>query len=94
MGNPRRTIKQLKSEFSHDLLTYVSEFNNNLKATTPIRTGQARGGWQKLYAGGEISGRTKVIQNNVPYIGNLDQGTSRQAPRGIVNVAANRTRKP
>lgn len=94
MGNPRRTIKQLRDELSDDLRSFATQLNSNLRATTPIRTGRARGGWQNSYNGTLGTGRTKIAENNVPYIGVLDTGTSRQAPRGIVKIAVDRTRKP
>lgn len=49
---------------------------------TPIDTGRARRGWQT---------RTNQIRNDVPYIGKLETGYSRQAPRGFVNQALKTT---
>lgn len=49
---------------------------------TPIDTGRARKGWQK---------RRMEIRNDVPYIGKLEDGYSRQAPRGFVNQAMKST---
>lgn len=46
---------------------------------TPIRLGKARRGWKK-----RKTNRGTVIENRVLYIDQLEQGSSRQAPRGIV----------
>jgi hypothetical protein len=93
MSNARRTINQLQSEIERDLSQFNTEFVNNLRATTPIRTGQARRGWQNTY-NGLSGGKTKIAQNNVGYIDVLNKGSSRQAPRGIIGPALSRTRKP
>lgn len=57
--------------------------NRDSKRITPIRTGRARAGWRKTgkYRLGDTG---VIIENLVPYIGVLDQGSSRQAPDGIV----------
>lgn len=46
---------------------------------TPIDKGQARRGWRL-----ETSFKTKKIVNRVPYIDLLENGRSKQAPRGII----------
>lgn len=95
MAESDRTIRQLKTEIDTDLSTFVNQYVAQLKATTPIRTGRARNGWQSTFRKGVAgSGRSvPIARNNVPYIGVLDEGSSRQAPRGIVEPALNRTRK-
>jgi len=90
-----KTIKQLKTEIDTDLSTFVRQYVAQLKSTTPIRTGRARNGWQQTYRKGRLGkgSRIPIASNAVPYIGVLDEGSSRQAPRGIVEPALNRTRK-
>jgi len=48
----------------------------NIRPRTPIDSGQARRGWRK---------EDNRVVNRVPYIQRLEQGWSKQAPRGFVN---------
>jgi len=87
--------RDLYTDINTDLSTFNRKFVAELRATTPIRTGQARGGWVNTYNTGSF-GRLKTVplaRNTVPYIGILDTGTSTQAPQGIVMAALNKTRK-
>lgn len=100
MSQSRRTLNELSAEINRDLRDFARELMHNLQSTTPIRTGQARGGWQNIYTGRPIGsgGIIPLAKNDVDYIGVLDgqspKGfTSRQAPKGIVREAVNKTRK-
>ena len=95
MAESDRTIKQLQAEIDTDLSTFVKQYMIQLKATTPIKTGRARNGWQETFQKGKVgeSNRIPIAKNNVPYIGKLNQGSSKQAPYGIVEPALNKTRK-
>ena len=95
MATSGQTIKQLRTEIDTDLSTFVQQYLVQLRSTTPIRTGRARNGWQSTFRKGVAgSGRpVPIAKNNVPYIGVLDEGSSLQAPRGIVEPALNKTRK-
>jgi hypothetical protein len=59
-----------------------SDYLASVKPRTPIDTGRARRGWQT---------RQSEIRNDVPYIGKLQSGYSRQAPKGFVNQALTST---
>jgi hypothetical protein len=50
-----------------------------VKAKTPVDTGRARDGWKM-----EIDGEEYRVFNEVPYIGFLEAGSSKQAPQGMV----------
>ncbi|MFO7482451.1 hypothetical protein [Oceanibaculum nanhaiense] len=52
-----------------------------LRAATPVETGRAREGWHLTETG---------IRNDVPYVGRLNAGSSRQAPAGFVEAAIDR----
>lgn len=52
-----------------------------LRAATPVETGRAREGWHMTETG---------IRNDVPYVGRLNAGSSRQAPAGFVEAAIDR----
>jgi hypothetical protein len=95
MANDANGIKrELYAEINSDLSTFANRFTQELRATTPIRTGQARQGWKNVYKPGAMkNGRSfPIAKNEVPYIGVLDSNkTSRQAPMGIVEPALRKT---
>lgn len=94
MSQSKRTVEQLSAEIGSDFDKYIDDLYANLRATTPIRTGQARRSWKKTGKDPLKSGRREtVLQNTVDYADRLDKGYSSQAPRGIVKPAFNRTRK-
>lgn len=99
-NNERRTMQNLSASIDRDLRSFTRDFVAQLKATTPIRTGFARNSWQNIYSGRAIGsgGVIPLAKNDASYIGVLDgqspKGfTSRQAPKGIVRPALNKTRK-
>lgn len=49
------------------------------KKHTPIKSGRARRNWNK-----STSSQGFRVENNVPYIGRLEEGYSKQAPNGII----------
>jgi hypothetical protein len=59
----------------------VIDLHAVIRDDTPKDTGQARSGWQL-----EGSGQRWTIFNNVEYIEALENGHSRQAPYGMVDV--------
>lgn len=95
MSQSNRVIRQLRSEIDSDFRSWLGELEHQLRATTPIRTGQARQGWRNVYGGGfgRGGGSYPLFRNDVPYIDRLDKGWSQQAPSGIVEEAVRRTRK-
>lgn len=94
MSQSSRVTRQLRTEIDSDFRRWLGEFEHQLRATTPIRTGRARGGWRNTYTGG-IGRQSKfpIFRNDVPYTPALDEGWSRQAPTGIVAEALRKTRK-
>lgn len=82
------TIIKLNAQLASDLNLLADELYTEIKKNTPYKTGRARDGWHKTV------GKTSfAIDNNVPYIGVLDQGRhmtnrgmrgSKQASRGII----------
>lgn len=73
-----RALDEVKDYIDRFTNGLVDEFRSQVIPRTPIDTGRARRGWQVR------KGITKRIENNVPYIGALERGRSRQAPRGFV----------
>lgn len=60
----------------------ADDYKTAVVPRTPIDTGKARRGWRA---------RKTEIRNDVPYIGKLETGYSRQAPNGFVRQALSRT---
>lgn len=60
----------------------ANDYQSAVVPRTPIATGRARRGWQA---------RKTEIRNDVPYIGKLETGYSRQAPSGFVQQALSQT---
>ena len=97
--NPQQFRIELDAKINSDLSKFNQAFLEELRATTPIRTGYARSQWVNTLTTGTV-GKTTIIplaRNTAPYIGVLDrERTSQQAPLGIVEPAlkkATRTRK-
>ena len=92
MSQSRKTKKQLYSEIDSDLRAFQTEYIQKLRAETPVRSGAARRAWRKLSTL-KIGVNTPVIDNRVGYAELLEQGRSRQAPRGMTRPAFIKTRK-
>jgi hypothetical protein len=73
-----REVKELANEEIEELIHYGTE---QLKIVTPVDKGRARMGWfdeiERNRYGGFTGGN---IINEVPYIGRLNAGWSKQAP--------------
>lgn len=90
--DPRKVMKNLKSEIDGDLGSFFNELERNLRLETPVDEGRARRGWRKTgNPSVDSHGNQPVIENRVPYIGVLDKGSSKQAPNGIVEPAFKKT---
>jgi hypothetical protein len=82
--------KQLDAESRTFLLKRSLELKDAIAARTPIDTGLARRSWRVS----QNSGLSCTIQNEVPYIDELNQGSSRQAPAHFVEAVALQYGKP
>lgn len=56
-----------------------------IRQLTPVDTGYAKSRWR--FQATEVLGAPNVIYNDAPYIIYLENGHSKQAPRGMVKVA-------
>ena len=75
----RFDVSQMKREIDALISDIASQTKRVAQQNTPIDTGRARKGWKKS--------RTRQgfeVENSVPYIGFLEKGHSKQAPRGIL----------
>lgn len=78
-----RAIEKIVEEEKTNLQNLYA---NEVRSRTPIDQGTARRGWRK-----RTSGKDKIIENRVPYIERLEQGWSRQAPKGFTDQAVDAT---
>ena len=63
-----------------------------LKKVTPVKTGRAKRNWRlKRGANPSVASttveKTTIVSNRTPYIGLLERGRSKQAPRGMMGPA-------
>lgn len=68
----KKNISQVGTNLANTLLVEA-------KKITPIKRGRARRGWRV-----ERRGTNTHVVNRTPYIGQLERGRSKQAPRGIL----------
>lgn len=62
----------------------MTDLHGGLMRSTPVDTGNARNGWQLTL------GADPAIENQVPYIGKLNDGHSKQAPALFIEAEINR----
>jgi hypothetical protein len=67
-----KSLERLVKKIADDV--YVTA-----KSKTPVRSGRARNAWTEA-----TSKNNFKVENKVPYIGKLEAGASRQAPKGII----------
>lgn len=83
MFKTRSNINQVLSAVTKEISQIGTKLTNTLleevKKRTPIKQGRARRGWRV-----ERRGTNTHVVNRTPYIGTLERGRSKQAPRGIL----------
>lgn len=87
--NAEQSMRALKDEISIHLDRVFEDLRGELKTKTPKRSGRASRGWQKTgsFEPGTQQGPQEVLRNDVPYVGLLEEGRSKQAPRGMITPA-------
>lgn len=73
------TLRRIDRLVEQEVEKLANETKETARAKTPVRTGNARRNWRE-----RTDKRGFTVENRVPYIERLDQGSSKQAPRGIV----------
>ena len=79
-----RELSRLGTRIAHNAL-------KELKKVTPVKTGRAKRNW-KMRRDSNPSvvsnnvGKTTTVSNRTPYIGLLERGRSKQAPRGMIGL--------
>lgn len=71
----------LTSGFRKTINSIATDLAKELKTHTPVNTGRAQKGWQKL-----VNDTDFTIENKVPYVGYLEKPyvKSKKAPKGII----------
>ena len=71
------------SDLARNLQQFVDQIAQDVfieaKKVTPVKSGNARKNWTKTNKRDNFE-----VKNQVPYIGKLEAGASRQAPKGIL----------
>jgi hypothetical protein len=81
----KEVIRDLELKIGVDANSFIRNLRDDIIEKTPVRTGRAKSGWKQVDTY-KPDGKTRtVIVNRVPYVGVLDEGTSKQAPQGIVD---------
>ncbi len=75
-------LDEVNEEFAERVLQAVLQ----LKANTPVATGRAQKGWESRLTSADVA----QIKNDVPYIGVLNDGHSKQAPSYFVETTLHR----
>ena len=75
----RFDVSQMKREIDSLISDIASQTKKIAQQNTPIDTGRARKGWKT-----SRTTRGFEVENSVPYIGFLEKGHSKQAPKGIL----------
>lgn len=75
----RFDVKQLENSVDDFVAKVASDVETAARINTPKKSGNARKNWRKTKTNDGFS-----IENTVPYIGRLEAGASKQAPRGII----------
>ena len=76
-------IKDVNRQMDDLLKDIQKKTFQTARSLTPVRTGYARRNWKQ-----DTTTTGFDVTNSVPYIGMLDKGHSKQAPRGISKPTA------
>jgi HK97 gp10 family phage protein len=76
-------VDSLNKDLKNELKKFVKQIADDIyvtaKKNTPVRSGRARKNWTE-----STTVNNFAVENKVPYIGKLEAGASRQAPKGII----------
>jgi len=82
--NGTKVAADLNRELDQTVRLISQDYFDLVKDKTPVKSGRAKRGWrlkkQRQFA--------YEVRNQVPYISRLDEGYSKQAPRGMTRPAA------
>lgn len=70
-----KKLSELIQKVGKDTYRFASD-------NTPVRSGNARKNWKHKTTG--VGNKDFQVENTTPYIGRLEAGASKQAPKGII----------
>jgi hypothetical protein len=76
---------KLKKKLQGVIDEMTRDLTEEIRKTTPIDTGKARRGWRRT-----MTPKGASIHNSVDYVSHLENGSSRQAPKGMIQPAINK----
>ena len=83
VSSTKTTIDELNKDIEKFIDGFTNTLQSNLKRETQKLTGRPSRGWNKP--------QNDTVSNTVPYINRLDEGWSRQKPRGFVKQTIRKT---
>lgn len=75
----------LSKKIRQGLEDIADDVYSEVKNATPVDTGYAKSRWKK-----QTGTNSSVINNDAPYISELEKGRSKQAPDGIITPVVNK----
>lgn len=78
----KKGFKSIHTEIVKAVSDMADDFYKEVKDETPVDTGTAKRSWKK-----KKGSSMTTINNRQPYISELDDGSSRQAPNGMTKPA-------
>ena len=82
------TLKFIGRSVTERVDEIANIYEEEARKATPIRSGRARRSWTK-----DVNRQGFKVENNVPYIGRLEEGYSKQAPKGISRPTVRRANR-
>jgi hypothetical protein len=82
--NSRKVIAELSNDVDQMIRQVSQDLFDTVKEKTPVRSGRAKRGWRLR----KQRQHHYEVANRVPYVSRLDEGYSKQAPRGMTRPAA------
>lgn len=83
-----RAGTSLEQKIEAQVRLLAIKLHSDLREATPVDTGRAQDGWEI-----DLSGDNPEIRNDVPYIGALNNGHSKQAPALFVEACIERAKR-
>jgi hypothetical protein len=81
-------LKFIGKEVEQQIDVVAQVYLEEAQKATPIKSGRARRSWNK-----DVQRQGFTVENTVPYIGRLEEGYSKQAPKGITGPTLRRANK-
>lgn len=82
------TAEEIKEVFALESETLFATIVHR----TPVKTGNLKKSWNKESAEGDLAYRVQ-IENGVYYLRFVENGTSRQAPKGFIRISVSEFKK-